>query len=124
MDLKSIGKKIKEQRIRKNISQEKLAELIDVTPSYISNLESGNRIASLHTMLEIVNKLELSFDYLMLDDLTINSNEMKIDKNLIEFKNILAEINDKGLIREYIVYCKSLAESMIEIKKISQNRTS
>lgn len=124
MDLKSIGKKIKEQRIRKNISQEKLAELIDVTPSYISNLESGNRIASLHTMLEIVNKLELSIDYLMLDDLTINSNEMKIDKNLIEFKNILAEINDKGLIREYIVYCKSLAESMIEIKKISQNRTS
>lgn len=64
MDLKSIGKKIKEQRIRKNISQEKLAELIDVTPSYISKLESGNRIASLHTMLEIVNKLELSFDYL------------------------------------------------------------
>lgn len=124
MDLKSIGKKIKEQRIRKNISQEKLAELIDVTPSYISNLESGNRIASLHTMLEIVNKLELSFDYLMLDDLTINSNEMKIDKNLIEFKNILAEINDKALIREYIVYCKSLAESMIEIKKISQDRTS
>ena len=124
MDLKSIGKKIKEQRIRKNISQEKLAEFIDVTPSYISNLESGNRIASLHTMLEIVNKLELSFDYLMLDDLTINSNEMKIDKNLIEFKNILAEINDKGLIREYIVYCKSLAESMIEIKKISQDRTS
>ena len=124
MDLKSIVKKIKEQRIRKNISQEKLAELIDVTPSYISNLESGNRIASLHTMLEIVNKLELSIDYLMLDDLTINSNEMKIDKNLIEFKDILAEINDKGLIREYIVYCKSLAESMIEIKKISQNRTS
>lgn len=124
MDLKSIGKKIKEQRIRKNISQEKLAELIDVTPSYISNLESGDRIASLHTMLEIVNKLELSIDYLMLDDLTINSNEMKIDKKLIEFKNILAEINDKGLIREYIVYCKSLAESMIEIKKISQNRTS
>lgn len=124
MDLKSIGKKIKEQRIRKNISQEKLAELIDVTPSYISNLESGDRIASLHTMLEIVNKLELSIDYLMLDDLTINSNEMKIDKKLNEFKNILAEINDKGLIREYIVYCKSLAESMIEIKKISQNRTS
>lgn len=124
MDLKSIGKKIKEQRIRKNISQEKLVELIDVTPSYISNLESGNRIASLHTMLEIVNKLELSFDYLMLDDLTINSNEMKIDKNLIEFKNILTEINDKALIREYIVYCKSLAESMIEIKKTSQNRTS
>ena len=51
MELKSIGKKIKNQRIRKKISQEKLAELVDVTPSYISNLESGNRVASLPTML-------------------------------------------------------------------------
>lgn len=33
MEMKTIGKKIKDQRIRKNISQEKLAELIDVTPS-------------------------------------------------------------------------------------------
>lgn len=124
MDLKSIGKKIKEQRIRKNISQEKLAELIDVTPSYISNLESGNRIASLSTMLEIVNELDLSFDYLMLDELNINSNEMKIDKNLIEFKNILEEINDKSLIREYIIYCKSLAKSMIETRKTNPKKTS
>ena len=54
MELKSIGNKIKEQRIKKNISQEKLAELIEVTPSYISNLESGNRVASLPTMLESV----------------------------------------------------------------------
>ena len=69
MELKSTGKKIKEQRLRKNISQEKLAEIIDVSPSYISNLESGNRVASLPTMLAIVNVLDLSFDYLMLDNL-------------------------------------------------------
>ncbi len=43
MELKSIGRKIKEQRVKKNISQEELAEIVDVTPSYISNLERGNR---------------------------------------------------------------------------------
>lgn len=122
--MKTIGKKIKDQRIRKNISQEKLAELIDVTPSYISNLESGNRIASLPTMLDIVNVLDLSFDFLMLDDMTANSKEIKIDKNLAEFKNILEELEDKQLIQEYLIYCKGLANSMLEIKKIKPNKTS
>lgn len=124
MEMKTIGKKIKDQRIRKNISQEKLAELIDVTPSYISNLESGNRIASLPTMLDIVNVLDLSFDFLMLDDMTANSKEIKIDKNLAEFKNILEELEDKQLIQEYLIYCKGLANSMLEIKKIKPNKTS
>jgi transcriptional regulator with XRE-family HTH domain len=124
MEMKTIGKKIKDQRIRKNISQEKLAELIDVTPSYISNLESGNRIASLPTMLDIVNVLDLSFDFLMLDDMIANSKEIKIDKNLAEFKNILEELEDKQLIQEYLIYCKGIANSMLEIKKINPKKTS
>ena len=123
MEVKSIGKKIKDQRIRKKFSQEKLAELVDVTPSYISNLESGNRVASLPTMLDIVNVLDLSFDYLMLDDLMLNSSEIKIDKNLIEFRNILEELDDKEIIKEYIIYCKGIANSMIEIKRRTSKKT-
>lgn len=116
MELKSIGRKIKEQRVKKNISQEELAEIVDVTPSYISNLERGNRLASLKTTLDIVNALDMSFDYLMLENMKNNSKEIKIDKNLIEFKNILEQIVDKGLIEEYITYCRGIANSMLEIK--------
>lgn len=116
MELKSIGRKIKEQRVKKNISQEELAEIVDVTPSYISNLERGNRLASLKTTLDIVNALDMSFDYLMLENMKNNSKEIKIDKNLIEFKNILEQIGDKGLIEEYITYCRGIANSTLEIK--------
>lgn len=116
MELKSMGRKIKEQRIKKNISQEQLAEIVDVTPSYISNLESGNRSASLKTTLDIVNALDMSFDYLMLENMHNNSKELKVDKNLLEFKNILEKLNDKDIIEEYITYGRGLANSMIEIK--------
>lgn len=116
MNLKSIGKKIRDQRHIKHISQEKLAELVDVTPSYISNIESGNRIGSLPTMLEISKHLDLSLDYLLLEDLTNNFNDIKADKVILEFKNILERLNDKELIKEYIVYCKGIANSMLEIK--------
>jgi len=116
MDLKSMGRKIKEQRIKNNMSQEKLAELVDVTPSYISNLESGNRSASLKTTLDIVNVLNMSFDYLMFESMTYNDKEFKIDKNLQELKNILERIQDKELIQEYLIYCRGIADSMLEIK--------
>lgn len=116
MDLKSMGRKIKEQRIKNNMSQEKLAELVDVTPSYISNLESGNRSASLKTTLDIVNVLNMSFDYLMFESMTYNHNEFKMDNNLVEFRNILEKIQDKELIQDYITYCRGIANSMLEIK--------
>ena len=77
----------------------------------------------LPTMLDIVNVLDLSFDYLMLDDLMLNSSEIKIDKNLIEFKNILEELDDKEIIKEYIIYCKGIANSMIEIKRRTSKKT-
>ena len=122
MELQSIGKKIKDKRQQKNISQEKLAELVDVTPSYISNIESGNRVASLPTMLEIVKVLDLSLDYLLLENVTDDSDNIETDKFLIEFKNILEQLNDKKVIKEYIVYCNGLANSMIEIKKGTQKK--
>lgn len=75
-------------------------------------------------MLEIVNVLDLSFDFLMLDDMIANSKEIKIDKNLAEFKNILEELEDKQLIQEYLIYCKGIANSMLEIKKINPKKTS
>lgn len=117
MNLKAIGNRIKEQRIMKKISQEKLAELVDVTPSYISNIESGNRIGSLSTMMEIARVLDSSLDYLLLNDLTNNYNDTNTDKLLVEFKNIFTQLEDKEIIKEYIEYCKSIAKTMIEIKK-------
>lgn len=36
-----LGRNIKIERIRKNITQEKLAEMVDMSLSYISKLEQG-----------------------------------------------------------------------------------
>ena len=116
MDLKSIGKRIKEQRLIKHLSQEKLAELVNVTPSYISNIESGNKIGSLSTMMEIAKVLDSSLDYLLLNNLTNNYENKNIETLVVEFKNILAKFENPKDIQEYVVYCKSIAKSMLELK--------
>mgnify|MGYP002524140843 FL=1 len=42
-----LGKRLRELRKRKGINQEKLAELINVDPTTISNIENGKNYPSL-----------------------------------------------------------------------------
>lgn len=45
LDYKAIGKRIKIARIKKNLTQETVADKIGVTPQHVSNIETGNNIS-------------------------------------------------------------------------------
>ena len=60
-----IGKRIKEHRQRRNLAQEMLAELIEVTPGYISLVETGRKQASLDTLLSISKVLNITLNELL-----------------------------------------------------------
>lgn len=60
MKLKSnIGKRIKEIRKKKGLSQEKLAELIDIEQNTLSCIETGNNFCTAETLEKIINALEV-----------------------------------------------------------------
>ena len=63
--LKSIGEKVRTLRKAKNISQEKLAELSGLHPTYISDIERGKVNASIYTFYMIANALEIPFSELV-----------------------------------------------------------
>lgn len=65
MDLTSIGLRIKYCRRAKHLTQEKFAELINVSPHYIYEIERGTRAMSLYTLNNIVKCLDTSADYLL-----------------------------------------------------------
>ena len=58
---KLLGRRIKELIKKKNISQEKLAELINVDPTTISNIENGKNYPSLINLENLLDVLESSF---------------------------------------------------------------
>lgn len=62
MDNTSIafGQRIRSYRKLKRLSQEKLAELCDLHPVYIGQLERGEKNASLDTIIRICKGLEIS----------------------------------------------------------------
>lgn len=53
-----IGMRIKELRINKKISQEKLAELADLDRTYINSVENGRRNISIENIEKIAKALE------------------------------------------------------------------
>tara|TARA_B100000963_G_scaffold359659_1_gene387633 strand:- start:1826 stop:2038 length:213 start_codon:yes stop_codon:yes gene_type:complete len=57
------GEKIKEERIKKKLSQERLALLADIDRTYMSDIEKGSRKVS----LEIVYKLAKALDITLSD---------------------------------------------------------
>lgn len=65
MDLKDIGRKIREKRIAKSWKQEDLAEKTSLSVSYIGMIERGEKLPKLETFLLIVNELEVSADELL-----------------------------------------------------------
>ena len=50
-----LGKRLRELRKRKGINQEKLAEMIEVDPTTISNIENGKNYPSLINLENLLN---------------------------------------------------------------------
>lgn len=114
MNLKEIGKRIANQRKMVGMTQEQLAEKVDLTVGYISGIESGNKIASLKNMLNIANALEMSLDFMLLSDIT--TDEVKNDKYVFEFKSMIDSIKDKNKIEKFVRYAKALSEEISKEK--------
>lgn len=67
IDYRAIGKRIRVGRVRAELTQEKLAELVDLAPSYMSNIENGKTKLGLPTIVAIANALHMTVDELLCD---------------------------------------------------------
>ena len=65
MDYIKLGKLVRIMRKNRGLTQEKLAELVDVSTSYIGHIERGTRKLSVDTLYRICKVLGVSADFLM-----------------------------------------------------------
>ena len=70
MDLRIVGLRIKEAREAKNLTQEDLAALVDLSPTHISVIERGLKAVKLDKFVAIANALDVSADRLLFDVVT------------------------------------------------------
>jgi len=67
MDMIAVGNRIKEAREQAQLTQEDLAEIVDISPTHMSVIERGAKTPRLDTFVKIVNALKLSSDALLQD---------------------------------------------------------
>jgi transcriptional regulator with XRE-family HTH domain len=93
-----IGDIIKQARTNINMTQEQLAEAVDVTPAFIGHIERGNRSLSLTTLAGVVNVLNIPMSYLFSseditqDQKTINDFSQLIDGRPPKTKKAVLDI--------------------------------
>ncbi len=69
MDKVALGKRIREARIKKGYKQDQLAEKVNITVVYVSEIERGLKLPSLTLFVALAEALNVSTDSLLRDDL-------------------------------------------------------
>ena len=67
MDYSLLGKRIREERRKKDLTQEQLAEDVNVSYPHIGQVERGESGISLEALIAISNRLGVTVDYLLSD---------------------------------------------------------
>ena len=89
MDYKRLGERIREERLKLNLTQAKLAEDIDISDTYMGAIERGERSLTLDTLVRLVNRLGVTVDYMLADSVEDNdSNIIKQFKQIIDCQSL------------------------------------
>ena len=65
IDYKELGKRIRAERRRQDLTQEKLAEMAEISDSFMGHIERGGRTLSIETLAKLANALNLSMEYIV-----------------------------------------------------------
>ncbi len=88
-----IGKNIRSVRKGKKMSQERLAELSDMHPSHISDIENGKVNASLSAYLQIAEALNVPLSELV--RFSIGKDDKGIEAELVELFALVRGLDKK-----------------------------
>ena len=108
LDYARIGKRISEFRRAKKLSQFQLAELAEVTDSYISHIETGRKKPSLESLVRIASALGITLDRILLGN------------QVADLKDYLPEI--RNLMKDCSPYEKAVILDMVKSLKSSMRK--
>lgn len=67
MELKCIGKRIREKRDEQGLTREKVAEMTGISVNYLGTIERGEKVPRVEVIIKIANALKVTSDELLQD---------------------------------------------------------
>ncbi|MCI9314584.1 MAG: helix-turn-helix transcriptional regulator [Lachnospiraceae bacterium] len=109
----NLSKKIYELRKASGMSQEQLAEKINVSRQSISKWESGESYPEIERLIELSNVFDVSTDYLLksseADELTIRTERLEKGQNDLKSKVQQEHLKNARILNAALVYAVAMA---------------
>ena len=102
MDYKKLGKRIREERLRLNLTQEHLSEEIGISTAYLGQIERGERNITLDKLITLTNRLGVTVYFLLSDYVTVANEGL--------YQKIMLQLFDGRSKKE-----KELAENIVRL---------
>ena len=114
LDYKALGKRIKEQRLRRHLTQEQLGEMVGVNTSNISHIERATTQVSLSSLVKIANALNTTLDQLVCDSLRSVA-DIYVEQDI---SNLLegCSLAEKQIIKDIVIATKKSLKEHRQIK--------
>ena len=85
LDYEALGRRIRKARERTKMTQDRLAEKVNLSPSHMSHIESGKTKVSLPALVHIANVLDTTVDSLLHDNVVVTKEAFDKDfRDLID----------------------------------------
>jgi len=98
LNLEMLGKRIKQGRLRLDLTQYALAEEVGVSQNFLGDIERGIKAPSITTAIRLANVLNISLDVLFAESLTNQVNETRdivlSDTQLATLKKFVKDMKD------------------------------
>ncbi len=107
MNYVKIGEKIRNFRKVKGLSQEQLAEIVNISVTHMSHIETGNTKLSLPVFVDIARALDVETDDLLSD--TVSGRKNAIDE--------LSELLDSCTTKEVRIITDVIKDLKITLRK-------
>ena len=82
IDYAKMGKKIRQKRLSKSMSQDAVSEKLGLSESFYGHIERGTKVLSLESLLKVANLFSFSLDYLLSDSLKSVDSDGKFQTEL------------------------------------------
>lgn len=98
INLEMLGKRIKQGRLRQDLTQFALAEEVGVSQNFLGDIERGVKAPSVTTAIRLANVLNISLDVMFAESLTNQVNETQdvvfTDSQLTILKKFVKDMKD------------------------------
>jgi len=112
IDYQKLGLRVRQARQERKLTQQKLAELADLSPNYVGKIERSASVISIETLVKIATALKMPIEYFLQDSLM----EIASDNQEKEISEMLKGMTPKerAFALENMKLCKKFCQSLLE----------